>query len=220
MRLYHRIGDAIVAETVPFTPFLLVTAGDLLDGLGGLAEVTTLDGAGAFRRLARFRTWGDVLAARDRLRDRSGSPPGTPQAPYLFVSDPTQQFLLLTGRTSFGGLGYDDLHRLALDIEVVTTEGFEFPSAARPDDRIVAVGLADTRGFRHVIRGDRLDERALLQELVRIVTERDPDVLEGHNIFRFDLEYLESRARLHGVTLALGREGAALRGRPSRLQIA
>ncbi|MBI2014427.1 MAG: DNA polymerase II, partial [Candidatus Rokubacteria bacterium] len=41
-----------------------------------------------------------------------------------------------------------------------------------------------------------------------------------HNIFRFDLEYLEARARRHGVTLAWGRDGGALRGRPARLQIA
>src|SRR6266542_1865644 len=220
MRLYRRMGEGIVAETVPFTPFMLVTDGDLLDGIAGVIGVTTLDGPAALRRLARFRTWGDALAARDRCRERSGHPGGSPQAPYYFIADPAQQFLLSTGRTSFGGFGFGDLHRFALDIEVVTTDGFEFPSAARPDDRIVAVGLADTRGLRHVIRGDRLDERGLLEELVRIVTERDPDVLEGHNIFRFDLEYLEARARLHGVTLTLGREGAALRGWPSRLQVA
>jgi len=220
MRLYRRKGEGIVAETVPFTPFMLLTDGDLLDGLAGVSDVTTLDGPAAFRRLARFRTWSDAFAARDRCRERSGHPGGSPQAPYYFIGDPVQQFLLLTGRTSFGDFGFGDLHRLALDIEVVTTDGFEFPNAARPDDRIVAVGLADTRGLRHVIRGDRLDERGLLEALVRIVTERDPDVLEGHNIFRFDLEYLEARARLHGVTLTLGREGAALRGRPSRLQVA
>src|SRR5437899_13087299 len=110
------------------------------------------------------------------------------------------QYLLLSGRTSFGGMRFTDLRRLALDIEVVTTEGFEFPSAARPGDRIVAVALADSTGFRHVIRGDRLDEPALLAECGRLVRERDPDVIEGHNIFRFDLEYLQARARLHGVT--------------------
>ena len=220
MRLYRREGDTILTETVPFTPFLLASDGALLAGLAGLVERATLAGDGVFRHLARFRSWSDALAARDACRDRSGAVPGAPQAPYRFIPDPTQQFLLATGRTSFGGLAFPDLHRLALDIEVVTTEGFEFPSAARPGDRIVAVGLADTRGFRHVIRGDRLDERALLEELVRIVAERDPDVLEGHNVFRFDLEYLEARARRHGVTLALGRAGAPLWGRPSRLQIA
>jgi DNA polymerase I len=220
MRLYRRVRDRVVAETVPFTPFVLVRDADLLEGAGGVVETTVLEGSAAFSRLVRFRSWGDAIAARDRCRERSGVPPGAPGAPYRIIGDPVQQFLLLTGRTSFGGLGFGDLHRLALDIEVVTTEGFEFPSAARPGDRIVAVALADTRGFRHVIRGDRLDERALLDEVVRLVTERDPDVIEGHNIFRFDLEYLEARARLHGVTLALGRDGAALRGWPSRLQVA
>ena len=45
-------------------------------------------------------------------------------------------------------------------------------------------------------------------------------MIEGHNIFRFDLEYLEARARQHGATLAWGRRGEPLRGHPSRLQIA
>src|SRR5262249_31648179 len=54
----------------------------------------------------------------------------------------------------------------------------------------------------------------------RLIRERDPDVIEGHNIFRFDLEYLEARARRHGVPLAWGRDGGVLRSRPARLQVA
>ena len=70
-------------------------------------------------------------------------------------------------------------------------------------------------GFRHVVRGDRLDERGAARGVRRASSrERDPDVIEGHNIFRFDLEYLEARARRHGVRLAWGRDGSALRGRP------
>jgi DNA polymerase elongation subunit (family B) len=45
-------------------------------------------------------------------------------------------------------------------------------------------------------------------------------VLEGHNIFRFDLEYLEARARRHRISLAWGRDGSVLRGFPSRMQVA
>ena len=65
-----------------------------------------------------------------------------------------------------------------------------------------------------------MDERAMLEEMVRIIQERDPDVVEGHNLFRFDLEYLETRARRHRVPLKLGRDGGELRARPSRMQIA
>src|SRR2546428_1106128 len=100
----------------------------------------------------------------------------------------------------------------------MTGEGHEFPSAARPGDRIIAVALADSTGFRHVVRGDRLDERALLDECSRIIRERDPDVIEGHNIFRFDLEYMEARARRRRVPLGWGRDRSALRGHTARMQ--
>ncbi|MFI5341727.1 MAG: DNA polymerase domain-containing protein, partial [Candidatus Methylomirabilales bacterium] len=68
--------------------------------------------------------------------------------------------------------------------------------------------------------GKQLAEPEMLRELVRLVTERDPDAIEGHNLFRFDLEYIAARAARHKVKLHLGRGGAVLRGHPSRMQIA
>jgi DNA polymerase I len=220
IRLYRRSGGATLTEIVPFSPFVLLADGDLVKDAGGLIAVEPLAGPGDLRWRASFGSWGDALGARDRCRDRSGQPANAPRAPYLFLGDPVHQYLLQAGRTSFGGLVFADLRRLALDIEVMTTEGYEFPSAARAGDRIIAVALADSTGFHHVVRGDRLDERALLDECSRIIRERDPDVIEGHNIFRFDLEYLEARARLHRVALAWGRGGENLRSRVARLQIA
>ncbi len=210
----------MVTEVAPFSPFLLVADRDLIGGGAGLVTVEPLAGPGELRWLAHFAAWSDALAAHDRCRAASRQAANAPAAPYRFLGDPVHQYLLLTGRTSFGGLGFGDLRRLALDIEVLTTEGHEFPSAARPGDRIVAVALADSAGFRHVVRGDRLDEPALLEECTRLIRARDPDVIEGHNIFRFDLEYLEARARLHRVALAWGRDGSPLAGRGARLQIA
>ncbi len=220
LRLWRRTGDAVASELVPFSPFLLVADRALAEDAAGLVSLEPLAGPGDLRWRAHFASWPEALRARDRCRERSRQHPTAPAAPYRFLTDPVHQYLLLSGRTSLGGLAFTDLRRLALDIEVVTTEGHEFPSAARPGDRIVAVALADSTGFRHVVRGDRLDEPALLAECTRIVCERDPDVIEGHNIFRFDLEYLEARARLHGVALAWGRDGSTLTGRASRLAIA
>jgi DNA polymerase, archaea type len=186
----------------------------------GLMSLRELAGAGALRWLARFGSWSEALNARDRCRDVSGAAAAGPGAPYRFLPDPIHQYLLLTGRTSFGGMRFGDLRRLALDIEVVTTDGYEFPSAARAGDRIVAIALADSRGFRAVLRGDRMDEATLLAECGRLIRERDPDVIEGHNIYRFDLEYIDARARRLGVSLAWGRDGSVLRGRPARLSVA
>jgi DNA polymerase elongation subunit (family B) len=220
MRLWRRRDGATGVEVVPFSPFLLVADAGLVGDAPGLVTLERLTGPAALGWLARFRSWAHALAARDLGRERSGLPANAPAAPYRFLPDPVHQYLLLSGRTSFGGLGFSDLRRLALDIEVATGDGFEFPSPGRPSDRVIAVALADTAGFRHVIRGDQLDERQLLEECGRLIRERDPDVIEGHNIFRFDLEYLEARARQCGVTLAWGRDGSPLAGRPSRLQIA
>ena len=211
MQLYRRDGAVTVSERVPFAPFLLVSDPAHVAGAPGVRGVRELEGAGGLRHLASFAAWSDALAARDRCR-------ATP--PSAFLTDPVQQFLLVTGRTSFRGLVFDELKRLALDIEVITTEGHEFPNAAREGDRIVAVALADSTGYRHVVRGDELDEKTLLETCVRLVRERDPDVIEGHNIFRFDLPYLEARARRHGVALAWGRDGSVARSRPSQLRVA
>ena len=205
---------------MPFSPFLLAADPDLVKGVAGLVTVEPLAGPAELRWLARFASWADAQAARDRCREASGQPANAPAAPYRFFSDPVHQYLLLSGRTSFGGLAFADLRRLALDIEVFTTEGHEFPSAARPGDRIIAIALADSTGFRHVLRGDRLDEGPLLEACTRAIRERDPDVIEGHNIFRFDLEYLDARAKRHGVTLAWGRDGSVLAGPVSRRPVA
>jgi DNA polymerase elongation subunit (family B) len=220
LRVWRRIRDCVTSEDVPFRPLLLLAGPRLVEDAPGLLSLDRLDGDAALAWIARFDSWPSALAARDLCRERSGQPPNAPAAPYRLPGDPVHQYLLTSGRTSFRELAFTDLHRLALDIEVVTTDGFEFPNAARSGDRIVAVAIADSRGFVEVLRGDRLDEKALLVAVGQVLRERDPDVIEGHNIFRFDLEYLEARARLHAVPLAWGRDGSLLRGRPSRLDVA
>ena len=45
-------------------------------------------------------------------------------------------------------------------------------------------------------------------------------MIEGHNLFRFDLPYLVARAKKAKTKLDWGRSGGFLRSRPSRLQIA
>jgi DNA polymerase I len=111
-----------------------------------------------------------------------------------------------------------DLRRMQLDIETYCEPGFEFSNPQREGDRIVAIALADNRGGEKVI--SLRDEGEMIHRLVQEIRARDPDVLEGHNLFRFDLLYLEARAARHRVPLSLGRDGSLLRGRDSRLQVA
>lgn len=221
VRVWTRGESGTSVATEPFRPFLLLADRELLAGFTGDARIVALDGDGAYRWLLECRDWSEALQARDHLQAASGRGAGAPDAPYRFFNDPVHQFLLRSGHTSFLGMSFADLRRLALDIEVTTAPGFEFPNAARETDRIVAIALVDSTGFSTVLSGAEMSEADLLRECSRLIRERDPDVIEGHNIFRFDLEYIEARARRHKVTLGWGRGGGApLRGYAARMQIA
>jgi DNA polymerase elongation subunit (family B) len=219
--VYARGADgAVVTTDEPFRPFLLLADPDLLKDVKGDVEVTPLDGEGTYRWLAECSSWSQALRARDHCLRVSGKSAGAPDAPYRFLTDPVHQFLLRSGKTSFLGMTFGDVRRMAIDIEVTTGAGFEFPNASRESDRIIAIAMADSSGFTTVLSGAEMSEPELLAECSRLIRERDPDVLEGHNIFRFDLEYLEARARRHRIPLAWGRDGSVLRGFPSRMQVA
>ena len=220
VRTFFRRDGETASAVESFRPFLLLADPDLLKGFKGESEVSPLDGQGHYRWLARFPSWPLAGKARDHCQKASGKNPTAPDAPYRFLNDAVHQFLLLTGKTSFLGLTFGELRRLALDIEVFTGEGFEFPNPQRAADRIIAIAMADSAGWERVISGHDLSEPEMLELCFRLIRERDPDVIEGHNIFRFDLEYLEARARRYGVALGWGRDGSPIRGHASRMQVA
>ena len=117
-----------------------------------------------------------------------------------YLVGPVEQYLMSSGRVYFRDLTYTDLHRLQFDLET---------TALDPDrGRIFMVALRDSRGFATVLDApDPEDEARLIADLCALIRERDPDVIENHNLFGFDLLFLERRAAVLGVPLALGRTG-------------
>ncbi len=221
VRVFARGEDGrTTSDLRVFRPFLLAASTDLLAGWGGGYEVEPLEGDGLYRFLILFHGWSDALKAKAHLQKSVGRMQTAPDAPFLFIGDPIQQYLMRSGQSQFRDLPFGTLRRLQLDIETYCAGDYDFPSAARAADRIIAIALADSTGWEHVISGQALAEPEMLREFVRIVRERDPDVIEGHNLFRFDLEYIEARARRHKVPLTLGRGGEPLRGHASRMQVA
>lgn len=220
VEIIRRIKGELGKERRPLNLFALLAERELLRGIRAAHRIAELRGDFPLRFIVHFDSLDALDAIRHHLRRVTGKAPGAPDAPYLILADPVEQHLMLTGTTYFMGMQFGDLRRMQLDIETYISDGFEFPSAAREGDRIVMVALTDSDGFECVLSGKQMDERAMLAETVRIVRDRDPDVIEGHNLFRFDLEYLEARAQRHRIVLALGRDGSALRARPSRIQIA
>ncbi len=220
VEVYKRIAGELRRERRPLRLFVLLDDLNVLSGFRPTVETKRLDGDFRYRFLVTVGATDTLDSLKRHLRNTTGKLASDPGAPYFVLADLVEQHLMLTGATSFIGMQFGDLRRLQLDIETYISAGFEFPSAARDGDRVIAISITDSTGFERLLKGTEMDERAMLEELMRIVAERDPDVIEGHNLFRFDLEYLETRARRHRIKLRLGRDGGELRARASRLQIA
>jgi len=144
--------------------------------------------AGASRRLGRHIT---------SLNDLSDD--------YYRVG-PVEQYLMLTGRVYFRGLTYHDLHRMQFDLETTALDPHR--------GRIFLVAVRDNRGLATILEASTPDDEArLIADLCALIRKHDPDIIENHNLFGFDLLFLEERASLLGVPLELGRKGG-----PTRLE--
>jgi DNA polymerase elongation subunit (family B) len=209
VRLFYRTEGGVYFHDEPFQPFILVGDPALLSGSRTPCSIRTLTGDGMYRFQLQFDSWGDCLTARDFLAHKTGKAPGSGDAPYLFLPDLSHQYMLSTGTTLFKGLDFSSLRCLALDIETLCADGYQFSNPDRPDDRIISIALKDSHGEETVLRGDTLAEAELLQGLNEAIHRCDPDVIIGHNIFRFDLDYIGKRAARHGIRLNWGRNGAA-----------
>ena len=193
--LYIRRGEEVVRETEPFAPWMLLARKeDVPTG----ASVTELDGDG-YRLLISLPNRSSFNSARNSLRVKN--------AAHLAYPSFERQFLLATGKTLFKGLAFDDVHRMQVDIE---TAGL---SSEPESSRILLIAISDNHGYEEIIEGE---EAEMLSRFVSAVRERDPDVLEGHNIFGFDLPFLSGRARRCGVALKLGRDGSEMTFGPDR----
>ncbi|NSW87644.1 MAG: DNA polymerase II [Syntrophobacteraceae bacterium] len=220
MRLFIRTGNGLKILDEPFSPFILLEKEDLLDGFRKPYSIRHLSSNNALADLALFTRWTDCIRARDHLRKTTGKTSTSPQAPYLFLSDPVHQHLLLTGKTLFKGMAYSDIRRLAIDIETGCAPGYEFSNPSREEDRILSIALMDNHGFEEVLFGSDMTEKEMIEALGNRILQLDPDVIEGHNIFNFDLEYIVARARRHRVKLAWGRDGSEPKLRRSRFTVA
>jgi DNA polymerase, archaea type len=193
--VFRRVDGALTAETQPFQPFLWLPEQVYLQGFDRKVEYVPLEGHGAFKFLAKFLSWTDFQQARKFLNPTM----------YFAVNDPVQQYLMATGRTSFKGLRFDQINRLQLAV------------VAAADNTLQAIQLCDHGGKQLELTGT---EAQILKKLVETIRERDPDVLEGHDVFRGVLTQISARARVARVPLKLGRDDTALRSRQSRVQIA
>ena len=198
-------------ETVEFDPFLHCTShvADKLSEGFHLSEVISLSGSNEYDAEVRMNRYEQFYDVKDWLRENAHSDD------YYIEHSPTVQFLQQTGITLYGGMEMSDVHRMQIDIETYSKDGF--PDASRESDEVIIIAMSDNRGWRTLLHtadvpvehGMSLStETKMLQQFIRTIHRKDPDTLEFHNGLGFDLPYLQERCNLCNVAFAIGRDNS------------
>jgi DNA polymerase elongation subunit (family B) len=210
----------LLREETRFRPWALLPSLELVSHLGadlvhaapgeephGALAYHTLEGPGRF---AYYLSAGDgralesalLTGASARLRRKVARLGELDDEAILFLP-PEEQYLVASGRTYFRDLPFDALRRLQFDLET---------TGLNPErDAIFLVSVKDSAGLETTLdaaeRGlsGPAAEADLIRRLCALICERDPDVIENHNLHGFDLPFLVTRARIHNVRLTLGR---------------
>ena len=107
--------------------------------------------------------------------------------------------------------GEEELKILAFDIETLYHEGEEFGKGP-----IIMISYADENEAK-VITWKNIDlpyvevvssEREMIKRFLRIIREKDPDIIVTYNGDSFDFPYLAKRAEKLGIKLTIGRDGS------------
>ncbi len=214
-------GERVICTEERFRPWLFAATLDDLQQLGtallsstasgaddSLVSYRVLDGpADSYRYLLSARD-GSFLeralcAGASRRLGRRITSLNDLSDDYYRVG-PVEQYLMLTGRVYFRGLNYEDVHRLQFDLETTALDPHR--------GRIFMVAISDSRGLATTLDAPTPDDEAkLITDLCALIRKRDPDIIENHNLFGFDLLFLEERASKLGIPLEMGRKGGPMR---------
>ncbi|MEO6874076.1 MAG: DNA polymerase domain-containing protein [Opitutaceae bacterium] len=194
-----------------FKPFAWLNGTPAETNLPGLT-LEKLKGEGPYDRLIH----ADELAGYEAFLKQAKLTVGVDSIRPL-----ESQFLLQHRQRLYRDLSFGQLRRCQLDIETGSADG-TFSDASKPGDRVLAIGLRLAGQNKLLLLEAMTDpaEKKLLESLNTALAEIDPDVIEGHNIFKFDWDFLRQRCRRLKVACAWGRFGQKATFRNSRLKVA
>lgn len=192
IRFYVRSDEgATVVVEEQFRPWLLAARPGPWQSASSDRTISELNGDNPLRYLVTFDDWYTHNDAVREARDAGES--------FFRLNSPVEQHLVTTGKSLFKGMVFDDLRRLQIDIE---TMGFD---PAIDNGRVIVVALRTSDGQEELLLLEDT-EASLIQKVNERIRFFDPDVIEGHNVFNFDIPFLAARAGRYGLQLRWGRD--------------
>ena len=217
VRIFKRENDVVSYYDQQLHPFIFVNNPDVMFGVAPDAHrMWKLAGSNNFDHLVVFDYYGAKREALKKIRNQSWVKGQHHYDDVYYLRRPEYDYLTHSGKTLFKGMNFTNIYRMQIDIEVFS-EG-NFPSADREEDEIIIIAISDNKGWKCLLHtnqeynpefGESYEyEHQLIDRLIEIINEKDPDIIEGHNILGFDFPYIFKRASMYGIEVSIGRDGS------------
>ncbi|HJO47912.1 MAG TPA: hypothetical protein QF625_03130, partial [Candidatus Scalindua sp.] len=142
VEIFFRHEKKVTSKMETFKPFIFMEDTVYLDDWNGTYEAKRLEGEAYYAYLICLDDWADLQRLLKYFKKTTGASPASLNAPFFYLNDPVHQYLLVSGRTLFKELSFNELVRLQLDIETYCAEGYEFSNPHREEDRITVISLS------------------------------------------------------------------------------
>ncbi len=161
---------------------------------------TQLNGNQHYKYVNYFTSLQSYTYARKRLYSRYKD--------FYSVWDEREQAMIDRGFTYFKGMKVEDVSVLAFDIE---SRGLTFDEGSY----VYIITNTFQKQGKIIRKMFSCDEYKTQTELINAwcnwVREVNPSVITGHNIYTYDLPYLQFVASLNNTNLSLGRDGSSIK---------
>jgi DNA polymerase elongation subunit (family B) len=121
--------------------------------------------------------------------------------------DPKEAVLITEGMTYYKGMNLNEISVLAFDIETNSLQH-------KNDSLVITISNTFRKNGKLIKKLFSYDEyetdKDMLDAWCQWVMEVNPSIICGHNIFSFDLPYLQHCAKANGTKLLLGRDGSEI----------
>lgn len=221
VRIYTNDDGKVSHADAEFFPFFFLSNDQLIKDFPKHFWLKELAGENFYRFIVVFSRWNELWEAVRFVINQYNKTALKRINHYaetdvlLLKPDPVTQYLMQSGTTFFKGMAFADLHRLQLSVQTYS-KSHKISDARKTEDRIITIALSDNKGWTQLLDGRKLSEEKMLKQLMALITERDPDVIEGHNLYGHDIPYLLKRYELHTLDFEIGRDGSILKASTAR----
>jgi len=201
VRIYKKLENKVVYEDRDFFPFFHISDISLLNNCNEQPRnKRELLGNGFYKYLCVFNTWSDLKEAYYFIFDNFKKETHKNQKEFNYIylkNDPAAHYLLQFGKTLFKELEFSEIKRMQIDFVINTKNNSK---------EFVAFYLTDNSGWKKKIDEKNKPENKKIEELISIIMERDPDIIEGYNLYHEFMELLINKSREYNIELNIGRD--------------